>query len=200
MLASEEPPEDPVVTSVPTDLPPPPSPPPEVIEVRDVHSKSADFIEPPTSPNQEFFGMNNLDDFLKAIEEAFLISLFFIVLVPECPSTVQPMVAHRYYDRPRIGFYGKAKSNTAGGGHFCRGVLRNWPNSSNLNMSPPPKEQIPRQRSVTFEPKPGSAPGDTEVEDDETCVESEVEPAGNVASSALDGAYNDVDGGELVRI
>lgn len=121
---------------------------------------------------------------------------------------MQPIVAHNYYNRPRLGVYGKSGTNTVGGGAFCRGVLRNWPNSSNLNESPSAKEQMPRQRSVTFEPEPGSAPGDTEVEETETEVDADVEDLGSIAHSASlrahrsgsDGAYNYVDGGEcLIR-
>ncbi|KAL5106689.1 Anillin [Taenia crassiceps] len=135
---------------IPVDLPPPPQL-PDAEE--DVHSKSADFIDLAESPKREYF-------------------------VPECPSTTQPVVSrHHYYNRPRLGAYTKA----AGGG-FNRGVLRNWPNCSNLNEShqvEAARAQLPRQRSVTFEPKPGSAPGDSEAE-----MEEEVPPVGTTVSSA----------------
>ncbi|KAL5966698.1 Anillin [Taenia solium] len=135
---------------IPVDLPPPPQI-PDVEE--DVHSKSAGFIDLAESPRREYF-------------------------VSECPSAAQPVVSkHHYYNRPRLGAYAKS----AGGG-FSRGVLRNWPNCSNLNESPQveaAKVELPRQRSVTFEPKPGSAPGDSEAE-----MEEEVPSVGTAASSA----------------
>lgn len=103
--------------------------------------------------------------------------------VPGCPSTTQPVVSkHHYYNRPRLGAYAKS----AGGG-FSRGVLRNWPNCSNLNESPQAeaaKAQLPRQRSVTFEPKPGSAPGDSEAE-----IEGDVPSLGTAVSSAPSSSF-----------
>ncbi|VDK39493.1 unnamed protein product [Taenia asiatica] len=123
---------------------------------------------------------------------------------PECPSTTQPVVSkHHYYNRPRLGAYAKSV-----GGGFSRSVLRNWPNCSNLNESPQveaAKVQLPRQRSVTFEPKPGSAPGDSEAE----VEEEEVPSVGTAASSApssfqvynsvfndAEERYKNVDGGQ----
>ncbi|VDO05834.1 unnamed protein product [Rodentolepis nana] len=140
------------------DLPPPPPPPTEFdmdengVEL-DVHSKSMDFIDAPESPKGQYF-------------------------VPEVPSTAQPKISHSYYKRPRLGASAlhSTTASTSGGatGPFCRGVLRNWPNSTNLNESPSKfvpsathsASDLPRQRSVTFEPEPGSAPGDTEYEED----------------------------------
>ncbi|VDM32620.1 unnamed protein product [Hydatigera taeniaeformis] len=152
---------------IPSDLPPPP----QLSDVEDVHSKSAGFIDLEESPKHEYFGefvkLEGYCNFGKAHEY-----LSFTFTVPECPRTAQPLVSHRYYSRPRLG----ASSG------FTRGVLRNWPNSSNLNESPPvekAKAQLPRQRSVTFEPKPGSAPGDSEAE-----VEGDVPSVGTSASSA----------------
>ncbi|CDI97930.1 actin binding protein anillin [Echinococcus multilocularis] len=131
------------------DLPPPPLLP---VAEEGVCSKSAGFIDLSKSPKREYF-------------------------VPQCPSTTQPVLPHRYFSRPRLGAY----TNSAGGG-LSRGGLRNWPNCSNLNESPPMEAanaQLPRQRSVTFEPKPGSAPGDSEVE-----IEGELPNVSSAASSA----------------
>ncbi|KAH9278167.1 hypothetical protein ECG_09062 [Echinococcus granulosus] len=78
-----------------------------------------------------------------------------LLAVSECPNITQPVVPHRYCSRPRLGAY---TSSVSGG--LSRGVLRNWPNCSNFNESPPVKvadEQLSRQRSVTCKPKPGSS-------------------------------------------
>lgn len=63
MVADE--PTAPMITDTPTDLPPPPSPTPEFIDDKeDVHSKSADFIDIPDSPKQEYFGESNFNGFM----------------------------------------------------------------------------------------------------------------------------------------
>lgn len=98
------------------------------------------------------------------------------LLVPELPSTAQPKISHSYYKRPRLGASAFNTASKSASAPFGRGVLRNWPNSVNLNESPSKAaiiasqsaSALPRQRSVTFEPQPGSAPGDTEYEETET--------------------------------
>uniref|UniRef100_A0A5K3F6I8 PH domain-containing protein n=2 Tax=Mesocestoides corti TaxID=53468 RepID=A0A5K3F6I8_MESCO len=99
------------------------------------------------------------------------------IYLPECPSTTQP-VSHRYYSRPRMGASG-------------HGVLRNWPNSSNLNHIPAsPSPPLPRQRSVTFEPKRGCAPGDTETDTDVY----EALDGGESPQQTQSNRYKDIDG------
>ncbi|KAM7534398.1 hypothetical protein Aperf_G00000114666 [Anoplocephala perfoliata] len=131
-----------------------PLPPPDVemdVAEEDVRSKSADFIDASESPNGQYF-------------------------LPELPSTAQPKFFHCYYKRPRLGASALNCTSTNAGAPFRRGVLRNWPNSVSLNKSSPKTaiissqsaSTLPRQRSVTFEPYPGSAPGDTEGEELET--------------------------------
>ncbi|EUB56916.1 deoxyribonuclease 1 related [Echinococcus granulosus] len=86
------------------------------------------------------------------------------IKVSECPNITQPVVPHRYCSRPRLGAY---TSSVSGG--LSRGVLRNWPNCSNFNESPPVKvadEQLSRQRSVTCKPKPGSSAGHSSIFND----------------------------------
>ncbi|VDL59923.1 unnamed protein product [Hymenolepis diminuta] len=136
-----------------------PPPPPTNFDMEEndvevnVHSKSMDYIDAPESPKGQYF-------------------------VPEMPSTAQSKITHSYYKRPRLGASALYSTTTATSsattGPFYRGVLRNWPNSTNLNESPSKfalsttqsASVLPRQRSVTFEPEPGSAPGDTEYEED----------------------------------
>lgn len=101
------------------------------------------------------------------------------------PSTAQSKISHSYYKRPRLGasalYSTTTATSSAATGPFYRGVLRNWPNSTNLNESPSKSalsttqsaSALPRQRSVTFEPEPGSAPGDTEYEEDTEAGDSD---------------------------
>ncbi len=124
-----------------------------------------------------------------------------VILAPECPSTVQPLPSktHSYYNRPRLGAAAAATTAASSTALITTGVLRNWPNASNL-ASPSNAGQLPRQRSVTFEPKPGSAPGDTEVETDAYEGLASSQGSDDVthrpASAAKPGQYGDLDSGE----
>ncbi|KAL7056201.1 hypothetical protein AAHC03_021040 [Spirometra sp. Aus1] len=95
------------------------------------------------TPTKSVSGLSKSADCIDLFENTISVS------PPECPSSVQ----HTYYNRPRPG------------------VLRNWPNTSNLDERQADEDVqpgVPRQRSVTFLPKRGTAPGDTSSGETET--------------------------------
>ncbi|BHF77880.1 positive regulation of bleb assembly [Sparganum proliferum] len=129
-------------------LPLPPPPPPPVSTNTSALPAS---LSPPVShqpeecytPTKSVSGLSKSADCIDLFESTISVS------PPECPSSVQ----HTYYNRPRPG------------------VLRNWPNTSNLDERRADEDVqpgVPRQRSVTFLPKRGTAPGDTSSGETET--------------------------------
>uniref|UniRef100_A0A0X3Q0H5 Actin-binding protein anillin n=1 Tax=Schistocephalus solidus TaxID=70667 RepID=A0A0X3Q0H5_SCHSO len=128
-------------------LPPPPLTPPPVTTDVVLSAPQLPLVSPRQgeccTPSKSGSGLSKSADCIDLFENTISVSS------PDCPSSVQ----HTYYNRPRPG------------------VLRNWPNTSNLDERQTNEDVqpgMPRQRSVTFLPKRGTAPGDTSSGETET--------------------------------